>query len=516
MTLIKSKELTLKWHARQYQALMTRATELLFGGASEGGKSTFVRLALLTWSSYIPFLQSFVYRKYYSDVIGNYMTGETSFPELLRPWISEKIVMLRENEIEFWNGALISLWQMRTDEDLQKAQGKPKQVLVLDEATQIEPRFVKELRGWVRMPNTMKDQLPEQLAALYPKLSPDERRAMFPRIIHTANPIGVGVGYYRRLFVQPREPFAIEAARDEDGGFLLQYIPSRIEDNPDADPVAQRKRLLSLGEARAAALIGGIWDAPTGDYFKEYDDEKHAVPNFKPNNAWFKFMTFDWGSHEPFGVYWWCVSDGNEFLDDNGDKRWFPRGALIAYREWYGCDEKEPARGLGLRNQAIADGIRARTRETIQGPTITDSLPFQDRGLERAGKKYLLADVFAEHGVPLLKGNTARIHGWSQMRDRLIGVSDGEGGTIPLIYFCYSCVYVREYIPALTYSDTNEEDATEHGEATHSCDCVRLACTARPIVLEEVKKQDNAPRNSISTQSVLKTLITDKSRTRLS
>lgn len=172
---------------------------------------------------------------------------------------------------------------------------------------------------------------------------------------------------------------------------------------------------------------------------------------------------------------------------------------------------------MGIRNQEIAKGILARTKEETSGITLTDSLPFQDRGLERNGKKYLLADIYAEEGVPLIRGNTARIHGWSQLRDRLIGISDGNGGSIPLIYFCYSCAYVREYIPALPYHDTNEEDAADSGEATHSCDCVRLACTARPLVKSEPKNTEkSAPPGTVAVAPIIKMTVTPSKKRRLS
>jgi hypothetical protein len=480
---------------RQALAFFSPANEQLFGGASEGGKSYFGRYALAVWCSAIPHLQCYIFRKFYGDVISNHMTGVSSFHSILRQWVNDKLVKITENEVQFWNGSLISLHGILHDKDLEKHVGREKQVLWLDEAGQIPKRHIDALRAWTRMPLDMKAKLPEQLKSLYPNMSPEQRMELFPRVLYTTNPEGPSLGHFRRGFVVPREPFEIERAADKDGGFLRQFIPSRIEDNPAADPVAQRRRLLPLGEARAKALIEGDWSAPTGDFFKEYDDDLHAVPDFVPPSHLFKFRTFDWGSAEPFCVYWWCVWDSEAHvcptLEDGkwvSKERWFPRGSLVAYREWYGCNPDEPAEGVHMRNEDIAKGIVSRTKETISGLTFSDRYPFADRGESRNGRKYTMADDFFENGCPLTLGNCARVFGWKQMRSRLQGV-----GGVPLLYFVQSCVYARDYVPAIGYHETKEEDAQEDGEATHSPDSIRLACAIRPLVQD---KPEEAPAHS--------------------
>lgn len=468
----------LKLYPKQGLAFRTTATEYLFGGASEGGKTAFFKIASIIWCDTVPNLQVYIFRKYYNDAITNYMPGSFGFKSLLREWVKSKKVRITENQVTWLEtGSTINLLQCRTEEDFEKSQGIEKHVLIVDEAAQIKPRHIEGLRGWVRMPLDMRAKLPEQLKDLYPDLTDEERFNFFPRVIYGSNPIGGGVAYFRRFFVLARPAFEIEKVDDSLGGFRRQYIPSRVEDNRSADKEAQKARLSGMGEQVAQALITGDWSAPIGDYFKEYKDEIHTVRDFKPPKHWFKYRTFDWGSAEPFAVYWIAVSDGEPFKDDHGYKRWFPHGALIVYREWYGCDPLDHSKGLRMRNPDIAKGILNRTLENTSGYTLTDSLPFQDRGFTDGKDVYLIADDFKENGVILTLGNTKRIHGWSQVRNRLIGI---EG--IPMIYFCESCKHVREYLPMLGFSNSNPEDAAESGEATHSCDAIRLACTARPIV----------------------------------
>ena len=425
------------------------------------------------------------------------MKGEGSFHQLLRPLVEAGEVVITENLVKWVHtGSEIKLRQLRTEEDAEKSQGVAKHVLVVDEATQIPSRYIDDVRGWVRMSESMKNKLPEQLKELYPFYTPEQIRGMFPRIIYSANPIGTSVGYFRRSFVLPAPPETVWEAAEEEGGFIRQYLPSRITDNPEADPTAQRKRLLPKGERLAKALIEGDWTAPGGDFYPEWDEAIHVIQPFDVPEHWFKFRALDLGYREPFYVGWYCVSDGEEFEDYNGQTRWLPRGALILYREWNGCDPEKPAEGLRMRNKDIAYGILQRTSEAMSGITLSDSLPFQDRGMsESSGKgKKTIASEFRDHGVVLTKANTARIHGWSLMRDRLIGQEVTEDQYIPMFYVFADCTAAREYIPALTCHEHNLEDAQESGEATHSNDCHRYANAAMPPIRDKPKETDRALR----------------------
>lgn len=500
----KTSAVDFGFYRKQLEAFVTLATDLLFGGASEGGKSVFIRLACLIWCMVVPGLQIFIYRKFYKDVIANHMQGEMNFKILACPWIEAGLVEITENQVRFKNGSLITLAQLRTEEDFEKAQGIPKHVLVVDEATQCKPHHIAGLRGWVRMSREMQAKLPGYLRPLmkmiakifaerwpgeYPEGHPNytdkELSEFFPRIIQTANPIGTGVGYYRRRFVMANTPGKVWRAPDDDGGFLRQFILSLVTDNPNADPEAQRRRLSGMGKKVADALIYGLWDAPGGDYFPEWDEERHVVEDCRLPKWWFRFRVVDVGYAEPFFVLWLAVSDGQEFQDQHGNTRWFPRGALIGYREWNGCDKENPERGLWMRNKDIAAGIVHRTPETTSGITLADSLPFQDRGMGEGKQVRKIKDEFAEEGVALIKANTARIHGWSLMRDRLIGQEVAEGFRVPMLYVFRSLNYSREYIPALTYHEVNPEDAQDKGEATHSTDCWRMGCATLPIIWDE-------------------------------
>lgn len=484
---------------RQMEAFRSKATEILFGGATEGGKSHLVRVILNVLCLAIPGLQCVLIRKKFDDILKNHVEGPTGFRAMLAPLIEAKAVRVTESGVYYPNGSIIAFQHCQDERQFTSAQGVEKHVLVVDEATQISERLIKFFRAWVRMPLEMKERVPA------------EYRDKLPLILYTANPIGTSVSYFRRAFVKARPAFAIEKVH----GFLRQYIPSRAVDNLSIDQEAHIGRLADLNdEALARALDTGDWDSPIGDFFKTFNDDQHTVPDFHPPEWWFKFRTFDWGSADPFSVLWWCVSDGEDFIDEMGRKRWFPRNALICYREWFGCDPQDQTKGLHLANEDIARGIRERTLEPVSNITLTDSLPFNDMGATRGGndkRKYTIADVFADNGVPLTKANTKRVFGCAQVRSRLQGITHDKGN-IPMMYFVESARYVREYLPAIETDPNNREVCSDHGEASHSVDTVRYAASAKPLAIDRAKSaEERIAEGKVLTPKKILAQLTQKS-----
>ena len=502
MTSENPYKLSLGLYPKQALAYSIPAQEVFYGGSTRGGKSHMVRVALISWCTAIPGLQCLILREHYSEVLENHMQGKNNFHDMLRPLIERKLVKITENSVVFANGSRIVLSHCGDERAARKIQGIGKDVCVFEECCNIREKYIRWIRGWCTVTEETKQKIPEEV------------REHFPKILYTGNPIGVSQGYFRRAFVKAAPKGTVFTAPEHDGGFKRVYIEALVEDNPSEDPEATRRRIKGLGdEATADALLNANWDAPVGNFYKEYDDDLHTCPDFIPPKAWQKgsFITFDWGSSEPFYVGWWCVSDGREF-QHGLQTLWFPRGALIQYREWNGCDELMPSKGLGMPNYQIAQGIISRTHENTSGLVLTDSLPFQARGSYKNGREYTIADEFADEGVPLVRANTQRVYGWKQVRDRMIGKKLSDEKTLPMIYFCQSCKYIREYLPMLSYHPTKPEDAEEDGEATHSCDTVRYAACTKPIVYDEITTTTEAKKRDTMTVDKLVDRIIKKNK----
>ena len=455
------------------------ATEILLGGDTRSGKSFYIRWAYIHYAALIPGIQMDIFRLHFDDVVAENQTGETSFPILLDPWVKAGLVKITQTDVTFWNDSHIGLHHCSDDVVLLKHRGIACHVRTFGEATQILEHRLRALTGWVTMSEEMKSRVPAYW------------KGQFPKVIYATNPTGISAGHFRKNFVDCRPPYSIEKV----GQFQRQYIPMFLDDNNEEDAEATRARIREAfpDEQTQRAYINedksGVsnWHAGGGEFFPEWVHERHVVPSFHPPHWWFQFRCMDLGYAEPTCVLWFAVSDGEPFRDEQGRERWYPRGCLVAFREWYICDPKDPSKGLRLRNEEIRDGIIARTEPDHRlDVTLTDSLPFQDRGGES------VPNVFWNKaaGIALTKGDTSRVVGWNQLRSRLIGV---QSPTLPqkdpMIVFCDCCKYTIDYMPALPRhpSESKKEDAAEHGEATHAPDTVRLAAMAHTVIKDAVQ-----------------------------
>lgn len=497
-------ELCFQLWPKQLAALNSPAREILYGGSTRGGKSHLGRVALCIWCLAIPKLQCKLIRKKRDDILSNHVFGPMGFRDLLRPLVDRKLATVTQDNVMFYNDSRIVYVHCQDERQLDSAQGVGTHVLFIDEAPQISERLIRMFRGWCTMTVEMQAALPEQY------------RGMFPRILYGANPMGVSMSYFRRHFVKARPMGSIEMAH----GFTRQYIEARVADNPSEDEEATRGRIMgSFDAATASALLDSNWDAPIGDFFDCWDEDRHVIPDFLPPAHWYRYRGFDWGSADPFCCYWAAVSDGEMFDADTwsfkdgayvkSTKRfWFPRGSKIIYREWYGAREDDPSKGLGMRNADIARGIieRSPADEERNVITLTDSYPFPDRG-EEGGQT--IAKTFADQGCKLTLGDTSRVTGWVAMRDALIGkqMDLNIETRYPMLYIQEQCKFARDYIPALPRHPNEakkHEDAAESGEATHACDVIRLICMAlapakdKPIpdvdkIMKQIKEATKGP-----------------------
>jgi hypothetical protein len=473
-------------------AFESLGTEIGYGGAAGGGKSFLLRAILIYASSQIPNLRSYLFRKHFEELQQNHVDSTGGFREVLSDWIQAGLVRILQDRIEFWNGSIIYLCHCSHFSHLDKYLGPEMDILAIDQAEQFPERWIRFLRARVRMSESKKATIPEEM------------RAQYPRAIYTFNPGGISHSFFRKNFVKAAPFTEVWKTPPSEGGFLRQFIPALLKDNPSLNEEDYTNALMGLNDEQLIkALLHGDFDALIGNMFTQYHEGEngHLLPGFDPPEHWFKFRTFDWGSSDPFAVYWWTIADGNKFFARDRRSLWVPSGSLIGYREWYGCQPNNPSKGLGdsMSNVDIAKGILARTTEETSNITLTDSLPFQERGLSENSKKYKIADTYADHGVPLIKANTGRVYGCNQLRDRLIGING-----VPLFYITEDCPYMRDYLPAVMRDETNPEAYVEHGEATHSVDNARYAATAKPITItQKPSLSDPAPKGQISIRNIV-------------
>lgn len=419
--------------------------EIFFGGARGGGKSFFLLLDFLQdVPKYGAAWQGVIFRRSYPELQDLIKKAKDIFFESSPRWYEQA------KEFRWQNGAVLKFRYIEKARDADMYQGH--------EYTWI---------GWDELQQWEDDEAYFRLLACLRSAKPVPTK----RVRATGNPGGIGHSWIKKYFIDPA-PKGFKLITD---GGQRMYIPSRLSDNPellknDPEYVENLKRVGNPELVKA--WLEGDWSIIAGAYYPEFDLHKHVIKPFSIPNHWFKYRTFDWGNAEPFFVHWIAVSDGQEFIYRN-KKYWYPKGALIYYREWNGCDSKKPHIGLRMKNEEIALGIKHRTYEANVDNTLTDSKPFQSNGGPT------IASVFHANGVPLTLADTSRVTGWAHVRDRLIGLDD-----LPMIFIFETNIYTIQYFPALQIDAKNPEDAVQSGEPTHCMDGVRYGCAAFPIVNE--------------------------------
>ena len=74
-------------HRKQGEVFLSKATEILFGGAAGPGKSHLLRIAAISFSYDIPGLQVYLFRRTFDDLWKNCVEGPADFYALLVEWV---------------------------------------------------------------------------------------------------------------------------------------------------------------------------------------------------------------------------------------------------------------------------------------------------------------------------------------------------------------------------------------------------------------------------------------------
>lgn len=469
-------------HPKQWQALLTEATEVLYGGAAGGGKSFLMRGAAILWCAAIPGLQVYLFRRIREDLVKNHMEGPKGFRAMLAGLVNQGFAEIVEDEIRFWNGSKIYLCHCKDAKDVYKYQGAEIHVLLIDELTHFTEAMYRFLRNRVRMVGI---KLPPQYAG------------KFPRILCGANPGNVGHQFVKQTFVDGAPANVLRQMGAEEGGMLRQFIPALLEDNPSMakDDPGYENRLQGLGsDALVAAMRHGDWNVVDGAFFDCWQSHRHTVRPFAIPDDWLRFRAMDWGSARPFSVGWYAVASDDWKLE-NG--LILPRGGLAKYREWYGVKSAgatfEANVGLKLTAEEAAQGIKNREAQDKIGYGVIDPAAFSADG----GPS--IAERMIRHGVAWRPADNKRvaqhgaIGGWDQMRARLKGDENGN----PMLVLFSTCTHSIRTIPALQHDTNRPEDLDSDGE-DHAADETRYACMSRPWIAAKANEPRTRPEDRYS------------------
>jgi hypothetical protein len=304
----------------------------------------------------------------------------------------------------------------------------------------------------------------------------------------TGNPGGVGHIWVKARYIDVGPPMV--PYLDPETGFTRMFVPSRLQDNAillENDP-NYRNRILAAtygNDALRKAWLEGDWNIVAGAFFDCWSAAMVIRPFAIPHD-WLKFRSGDWGSARPFSFGWWAVaSDRLELFEPSGRRVVIPRGAMVRYREWYGCDDaikhpnvgvKIPAEECGQRIARLEDGEKLAYGVLDPAAFSSDGGPsIAERIFRGSGQKVSFRP--ADNSRVATRG---AMGGWDQMRSRMIG-EDG----LPMIYTFDTCTDSIRTIPLMQHDEKRMEDLDSEME-DHAADEWRYACMSRPYTRPSV------------------------------
>ncbi len=265
------------------------------------------------------------------------------------------------------------------------------------------------------------------------------------KFIAASNPGGIGHGWVKDLFIDHRFP------PEETEAYQFHFVKALPTDNKYL-PETYYNTLSSLPERLRKAYRDGNWDVFEGQYFTEWDREKHVCVPF-PISPYFKlYRAYDHGRANAACCKWYAVDYD---------------GRVWVYRELY---------VKGLNVDEIAKEILRMSGNEQYEYSIADPAIFANMGFVDKFGGQTIAESFARYGIIFLPASNRRVDGWNLMHQYLSwseNKKDSEGNIIPpkIIYF-NTCFDSIRTIPTLVHDELHPEDVDTDGE-DHAADVDR-------------------------------------------
>ena len=274
------------------------------------------------------------------------------------------------------------------------------------------------------------------------------------KFIAGTNPGEIGHEWVKKLWI---DRIYDSEEKEKDQFFFVQ---AKASDNKYLDK-NYFQILDSLPEKMRKAYRDGDWDIFAGQYFTEWNRERHTVNPFKIPSEWKKFRGYDHGRENPACCKWYAV-------DENG--------RVWVYREYY-------VKGKNV-DELAEEIVRLSEGETyeysVADPSIFARMGFVDR---MGGQT--IAEGFARHGIMFMPASNRRVDGWSLMHQYL----NWTIGSIPKLIYFNTCLDSIRTIPSLIHDDIRPEDLNTRGE-DHCADVDRYFLMSLHERIPYVKKTE--------------------------
>lgn len=422
---------------------------VLYGGAKGGGKSYILRWAL------VRALTKWAKQGYCNVRVGLFCEDypalkdrqitkiEKEFPK----WLGT----LSENNIEGMSFRLkpdygSGVIALRNLDDVSKFASSEFAIAAVDELTKNERSIFDQFRSIVR----------------WPKIEDT-------KIIGGTNPGEIGHLWVKKLWID-RQFDPIEDPPAEQ----FAFVKSLPTDNPH-NAQSYLADLQRLPEKLRKAYWDGNWDVFEGQFFTEWDKDKHVVQPFRIPSTWKKYRAYDYGYENPACCKWYAVDyDGRVWVYR---ELYFPKG--------HKQDAEQQAQKI-LDLSKYRDEATGLEMPEIYEYSIADPAIFAPTGMVDKRGGQTLAETFARHGIVFSPGSNRRIDGWGVFHQYL---RHDEHTTPQIIYFA-TCRDSIRTIPALIHDVLNPEDLDTDGE-DHAAD------TDRYFLMSLHERKTSKPKSEI-------------------
>lgn len=337
--------------------------------------------------------------------------AQESFEDLLLRVLVGKIRYKYNSQtkvLKFPNGSRIILGGFQDERDIDQYIGIEYDLVAIEELNQLTQEKVDRLLGSMRT----------------------SKEGWRPRLYASFNPGGIGHQYVKKVFVDSKED-------------KTKFVPATYKDNPYLNP-EYVEYLENLTGALGKAWREGNFDIFEGQYFVEWNRERHVIPPFPIPLSWRKFRAYDHGREAPACCLWFA-------LDQDG--------RIWIYREFYAS---------GLNVDQISQEVLRLSGNEVYDYSVADPSIFSKTGfVDRYGGQ-TIAETFARQGITFMPASNRRVDGWNLLHQYLHWEKDKH----PRLIFFNTCYNSIRTLPTLIHDDRRPEDINTKGE-DHVADCLR-------------------------------------------
>ncbi len=381
----------------------------LYGGAKGGGKSRILRWALIRFlvkhaRSGNKRIRVGLFCEDYPSLKDRHLTKiNYEFPNWLGTLSDSQTEGLSFVVNQKFGGGVIAL---RNLDDPSKYASSEFAAIAIDELTKNKRETFDQLRSIVRWPGIEHNP-----------------------IMSATNPGEIGHEWVKKLWINRKFEQGDPDAKQ------VHFVKSLPTDNP-YNTESYLNELRNLPEKLRKAYLEGNWDVFEGQYFSEWDREKHSIAPFQLSSTFKRYRAYDHGRINAATCGWYAVDYD---------------GRVYKYKEYTAKGKDVP--------EIAAEINRLSLGETYEY-SVADPAIFHKTGMiDRYGAQ-TIAESFARQGIIFLAASNRRIDGWSLMHQYL----SWNTLQLPKLIYFTTCLDSIRSIPTLIHDELHPEDLDTQGD----------------------------------------------------